>query len=218
MKKKQKTELQKLATHLILDVNSHNGQGRALFLSYSMSGEGNTTLLGELGKQMGQYNRLRTLLVDGNLRSPRLHAYWGIPPRPGLTDVCLSEADVGSAVRGTEYPNVFVLPAGERRENPEEFFTDPRFKQAVDALKREYGLLLFDSPPLLSHNDALVMGKVLDGSLLLTRCDFLPTAIVRRSHTLLTDQGIEVLGGILNRKKDYIPRFIRRLLHSPEEQ
>jgi protein-tyrosine kinase len=217
MKWETRSELQKLSARCLLEISGDGPRGKAVFFSYTQAGEGNTTALCALGKQLGGSAGARILLADGNLRNPALHTFWKTPRDPGLVGACLSGLPLSSCVQPTRFPNVFVLPAGTPPENLDDFFTDPRFLQKVEEMRTEFQIVLFDSSPLLQSNDALALGKALDGAVLLARSEFLPASVIQKTHELLRGQNVKVLGAILNRKKNYVPGFVRNRLRTPEE-
>ncbi len=217
MKQETRSELQKLAARCLLETSGKGTAGKAFFFSCTAQGEGNTTVLCALGEHLGKHAGVKTLLVDGNLRSPGLHGFWKTPQAPGLVEACLSDVPLSSCIHQTRYSNVFVLPAGTPGQNLDDFFTEDSFLSKVSEIKNGFRIILFDSPPLSAYNDALTMGKALDGTILLSRAEFLPASVIQKTFQLMKDQDIKLLGAILNRKKHYVPRLIRNAFHAPEE-
>jgi len=218
MKRETRSELQKLAARCLLEISGAAGQaGKAFFFAYNSAGEGATTTLCALGEHMGRSTGVKTLLVDGNLRTPSLHAFWGVDRSPGLVEACVSDLPVSSCARGTRHRNVFVLPGGNPSEHLDELFTAASFRRKVLEMKEGFQLLLFDSAPLLEYNDTLAMAQAMDGALLLARSEFLPASVIMKSFELLKDLNVNILGSVLNRRKNYVPRFLRHMLRSPEE-
>ncbi len=217
MKAETLSELQKLSARCLLEISGDGLPGKAFFFSYTKKGEGNTTALCALGEHLGRYTGTQTLLVDGNLRSPGLHAFWQVPQSPGLAEACLTEAPLSACVHKTRFENLFILPAGAPGNTMDEFFTDARFRAKLEEIRKAFQLVLFDSSPLQQSNDALAMGKALDGAILLVRSELLPASMVQKTFHLLNDQDVKILGTVLNRRRNYVPRFIRDRLHTPEE-
>jgi len=217
MKAETLSELQKLSARCLLEISGEGMPGKAFLLGYTKQGEGNTTTLSALGEHLGRYSSVRTLLVDGNLRSPALHAFWRIPRSPGLAEACAGGSPLTACVHKTRFENLFVLPAGAPGETADEFFTRPGFRTVLEQIRNSFQLALFDAAPLLQFNDALALGKSLDGVVLLARAEFLPASTIQKTGRLFRDQDVRILGSVLARKRHYVPRFLRDRFHSPEE-
>lgn len=218
MKRETRSELQKLAARCLLEISgSSGGAGKAFFFAYNSPGEGATTALSALGEHLGRSTGVKTLLVDGNLRTPSLHAFWGMDRSPGLVDACIEDLPVASCARGTRHRNVFVLPGGNPSEHLDELYTTGAFRRKVLEMKEHFRLLLFDSSPLLEYNDTLAMAQAMDGALLLARSEFLPASVITKGFELLKDLNVNILGSVLNRRKNYVPQFWRHMLRSPED-
>lgn len=217
MKEDTRSELQKLASRCLLETSDRGKPGKAFLFCYTAPGEGNTTVLSGLGEHLGRHTGARTLLVDGNLRSPGLHAFWRTPQAPGLLEACRAQRPLHDCIHETHHPNVHVLPAGTSDENLDAFYADASFLAKLSEMREAFQLVLFDSSPLSVYNDALPLGRALDGALLLARAEYLSASAIRNTHQFMTDQQIRLLGTVLNRRKRYVPLWIRRALHFQEE-
>ncbi|MCI0478756.1 MAG: polysaccharide biosynthesis tyrosine autokinase, partial [Anaerolineales bacterium] len=118
----------------------------ALVLSSAEPGEGKSTTIANLAIAMAQMGK-RVILVDTDLRRPTLHHLFRVPPEPGLTDLFLKDQTLEHVIRETSQPGLHLLTCGKIPPNPAEVLASAWMDQLIDALKRQYDIVLFDSPP-----------------------------------------------------------------------
>ena len=114
----------------------------------------------------------RTLLVDTDMRKPRLHHVFRSPDPRGLSSLLASAPGTlmpSEVIVPTAVDNLYFLPTGPIPPNPVEMLDSGRFQQLVEDLRSQYDLLIFDSPPALNLVDSLVIGKRVDGLVLVVR-------------------------------------------------
>jgi Mrp family chromosome partitioning ATPase len=109
----------------------------------------------------------RVLLVDGDLRSPKLHDVFHMSNSWGLCDVVRSSNPIGKCgllqiVRHTDVPGLDLLPSGITRESPSHLLYSPRVAELLRRVEEEYDLVLVDSPPMMQLADARVLGRIAD--------------------------------------------------------
>jgi tyrosine-protein kinase Etk/Wzc len=113
----------------------------------------------------------RVLLVDGDLRKGTLHEYFGISRTPGLSDLIRGTASRNDVVRSTAIPNLLLIPAGTRPNNPSELLSSSPFQEILAGLRRDVDLVLVDTPPLLAVTDAALVGRLAGTNLMVLRAD-----------------------------------------------
>lgn len=138
---------------------------KTLTISSPRPREGKSTTTIYLGTTMAQSGQ-RVLIVDADLRRPRLHKAMNVSRERGLTTVLLGEATLDEAIKSTEVPGLFVLPAGPQPPNPAELLLTDRFKKLLEQLEERFDRILLDSPPLLAVSDPVVLSRLSDGVLL----------------------------------------------------
>ncbi|MDP2340148.1 MAG: polysaccharide biosynthesis tyrosine autokinase [Deltaproteobacteria bacterium] len=140
----------------------------------------------------------RTLIVDTDLRKPRLHRVFGIDGDIGLSAVLLGESSIENAVRKTEVPNLDVLVCGALPPNPSEILLSDKFRELVRDLAKRYDRVIFDAPPMGPVTDPAILGTLVDGVLLVTKCEKTTKASVKQAMRALKDANTRVFGVILN--------------------
>jgi capsular exopolysaccharide synthesis family protein len=168
-----------------------------LLVTSSGPQEGKTTAVIDLGVTFAQSGQ-RVLLVDTDLRRPRLHRAFGLSGEVGLSSVLLDEKLLASALQATAVPGVTVLPCGPLPPNPAELLHTERFRQLVAELSRRFDRVIFDSPPIGAVTDAQILASEVDGVVLLAKAGKTTKEGVQRARRALHDVGARVAGAILN--------------------
>jgi capsular exopolysaccharide synthesis family protein len=140
----------------------------------------------------------RVLLVDTDLRRPRLHRTFGIPGAPGLTELLLQKEEPAEVLRKTEVASLDLLPGGLLPPNPAELLHSARFSELVATLSETYDRIIFDSPPIGVVTDPVILSQQLDGSLLVVKANKTTKDAARRAMRKLRDVDAHVLGAIIN--------------------
>jgi capsular exopolysaccharide synthesis family protein len=170
---------------------------RLLLVTSPGPGEGKTMCSTNMAIALAQ-SGLRTLLVDTDLRRPRVHKAMSCPNKVGLIDVITGQSSIEDAVQTTEIENLFVLPCGAAPPNPAELLHTTRFRQIVRDLEGKYDRVIFDSPPLGAVSDALVLGHMVDAVLLILKFGQTRRELLRRSIEQLETVGAPFMGCVLN--------------------
>jgi capsular exopolysaccharide synthesis family protein len=171
---------------------------RALLISSAGPQEGKTTTAVNLAITLAQ-SGLKVLLVDTDMRRPRLHKVFGIASTAdGLSSAIVGETEVLSSVRETGVANLQVLPCGALPPNPAELLHAERFKAIVGTLRAHYDRLIFDSPPVAAVTDAAILARLVDGVVLVAKGSQTSKEALRRSHRELAGEGVNLMGCLLN--------------------
>jgi succinoglycan biosynthesis transport protein ExoP len=164
-------------------------------------GDGKTLVLTNLAVAFAK-SGLRVLLIDGDLRRPRLREIFQLPRTPGLSEllqqVQTSETDLERTIQKTQVANLDLLPSGVNPPNPTELMTSDRFGKIVAWAEKHYDRILCDTPPILAVSDCALIGRQLDGALLLIRADKNDRLMAARARNALRAMNCNVLGVIVN--------------------
>jgi succinoglycan biosynthesis transport protein ExoP len=170
---------------------------RTMLVTSSGPREGKSTTVINTGITMAQSGS-RVLLVDTDMRRPRLHKAFGVPNEIGVSSVIVGEATLGEIVKSTEVPNLFVAPCGPIPPNPAELFHAKAFQDLIDAALERFDRVIFDSPPVNAVADPLVLSTRVDGVLLVFRASETQRALAQRAVRALRAVQAKLLGGIVN--------------------
>jgi capsular exopolysaccharide synthesis family protein len=140
----------------------------------------------------------RVVIVDANLRKPRIADMFLIENAVGLTDVVAGRASLDSALQPWGDHRLCVLPSGRRSENPSELLGSREMATVLQDLKDEFDIIIIDTPPLLPVTDAAVVAAQADGTVLVARHGRTRVGQVRTAVQALRGVGATLFGGVLN--------------------
>jgi len=170
---------------------------RTMLVTSSGPREGKSTTVIATGIAMSQSGG-RVLLVDTDMRRPRLHRALGVPNEKGVSSVLVGDADLDDVLKSTEVPGLFLIPSGPIPPNPAELFHTQAFRDFVASVTARFERVIFDSPPVNAVADSAVLATQVDGALLVIRADATNKALARRAVRVLTDVKAKVFGAVLN--------------------
>jgi len=183
---------------------SHNGETpRVIVLTSPCPGDGKTTVACNLSIAVAEIGR-KVLLIDGDLRRPRLHKVFGVGNDWGLSDVLwagthLETVPILDLVRETEVSSLSLLPAGSRGNTiPSNLFYSPRMLRLLTRLREEFDMIMIDAPPMIHLADARVLGRLADGVILVVRAGETTTESALHARQRFAEDGTRVLGTVLN--------------------
>jgi len=162
------------------------------------AGDGKTLTASNLAIVMAQAGR-RTLLIDGDLRRPRLHDLFDLDRAPGLTEVLASDADAsGSNIQKTPIENLQVLSAGASVDRPAERLSSAQLRTLLRSLKERFDFIVIDTPPVLAATDATYLSTQCDGTMVVARAGETTRPELQHALEALGDVGAPVIGMVLN--------------------
>lgn len=170
---------------------------RKILVTSSLAREGKTLTTVSLGTVMAHAGN-KVLLIDADLRSPRLRSALQIERDVGLTDVLLGNMSLEEAIQPTGIPNLFVLLSGGVPPNPAEVIEGQRFRELLDTCADKYERVMIDSPPVLPVTDPAILATYCDGVVLVLRAGKTSQTQARRIRQTLLDLGARILGAVLN--------------------
>jgi capsular exopolysaccharide synthesis family protein len=138
------------------------------------------------------------ILVDGDLRYPKLHNVWGLPNRVGLTSVLRGDVPIEEALQQTEVEGLQLLSAGPIVVNPSEMLGSRVMRSLHEDLKRRADFVLFDTPSAIAFSDSAIMASFIDRTLMVVRASNVPRGSEERVLSLLNKAGANILGVVLN--------------------
>ena len=184
-----------LRTNILFSGGDH--ELKTLVVTSPNQREGKTTMVIYLGTTMAQSGQ-RVLLVDTDMRRPRLHRSMGVSREKGLSNLIVGEESYDDVIKSTEIQNLFILPCGPTPPNPAELLMTKRFAHVLEELKSRFDRVILDSPPLQGLTDAVVLSKQTDGALLVVRAGKTLRDEVSRAAREIRSVDGPITGVILN--------------------
>jgi capsular exopolysaccharide synthesis family protein len=159
--------------------------------------EGRTTVASQLAASLARAGR-RTLLIDGDLRRPKLHELFDVSLEEGLCEVLRAEVDVADVIRPTHSEGLWLLTAGYCDRDAIQALATEQMQPIFDKLRGEYDFIIIDGAPVLGISDALIFGQYSDGAILSVRRDHSQMPKIYQATELLRGVGIRVIGAVVN--------------------
>jgi len=184
-----------LRTSLLLSVADH--PPRSVLVTSSMASEGKTTTAINLAVALTQ-SGARTLIIDGDMRKPRLHQVFGLGPVPGLSSFLTGSARLQEVIHSSTVENLFVIPCGAVPPNPAELILSSRFSHMMDAVREYFEYLIVDSPPLAHVSDARVLANKCEASLMVIKAGSTSRHSLLKGVEDLSDSKARLAGAVLN--------------------
>ncbi|MBW3654566.1 MAG: polysaccharide biosynthesis tyrosine autokinase [Gemmatimonadetes bacterium] len=193
-----------LRTNLIF---SHSAEAlRMLVVTSSGPGEGKTTTAANLAVAFAQQG-MRVLLVDCDLRRPRIHSLFGVPKEPGLTQLVLGHNTGAEVLCESPVPGLSLLASGTQPPNPAELLGGAGFRAALDRLGEGFDMVVLDTPPLMAASDAAILAARADGVLFVVRAGHTDRDAALHSAQQLRTVGARIVGAVLNDPDAKVPAY-----------
>lgn len=176
---------------------------KTIVVSSSNPSEGKTTTTVNLAVTVSQANQ-RVLLIDGDLRKPKVHQYFSLPNAPGLTNHLSDsisgrrKADLFSVIHPTEYENLSVLCSGSIPPNPAELLGSELMSEFLNDISNDYDYIIIDTPPINVVSDALPLIRESDGVVMVVRQNQTTHPELQKALTSLEFIDAKILGFVVN--------------------
>ena len=169
---------------------------QVIVVTSSNPGEGKTTSTSNIAIGLSGGER-KVLLVDCDLRKPRLHRALGISNRRGLTNYLTGGSSLEELIKPTEVPCLDFLPAGPTPPNPNDLLSSSAFSKMLAILRQNYRHIVIDSPPVIGFADARTLSVLSDGVVLVFKHHSTTREAARLAVQMLVQNNSQILGGIL---------------------
>ena len=173
-----------------------------LVVTSPLPGEGKTTVVSNLGITLAEI-RGNVLLIDGDMRRPRLHKVFGLANSWGLSDIlqeqnATEELPLDALVKKTGVPRLYVLPSGPCTDSIFNLLYSDRMGRLMQRFRREFDYVMIDAPPCLEFADARILARHADGVMLVLRANYADKKTALATAQRLVLDGVPVVGTILN--------------------
>lgn len=192
--------------NIMYTLSDEEAGGKTLMVTSAFSSEGKTTTSVNLATTLAQ-TQSRVLLIDADLRRPRVHDYIGVKNTSGLSNHLGGFADVDAVINRAEEFGFDYITAGDIPPNPAELLASNKFKEFVKQIKESYDYIVFDTPPVNAVADALAVVPTVKNVVFVCRCGVSITNEVEKAISALEFTKAKILGFITidahERKKEY---------------
>ncbi len=188
-----------LRTSLLL--SSAGQPPKTVLVTSSQPSEGKTTTAVNIATMLAQTGA-DVLVLDCDLRRPRIHAHFGLPNTKGVTNYLSGESNISELVQTYDkLPNLKVISSGPVPPNAAELLGSDEMRKLLYVLAENFTHIIIDSPPAISFTDASILSTMVDGVMLVVHGGRSSRAVVRRAKQQLQDVGAHLFGIVLNNVK-----------------
>ncbi len=170
---------------------------KIVLIASSLPGEGKTFLSCTLPQMIVRQRGRRALLIDGDLRLPRLHQEFGAPSSPGLSDYLKGDVDECAALQRGPVEGLMLMAGGTEVANPAELLAGNGLRRLVDRVAPCFDWVFIDSPAAVPIADANMIANVCDGVLMVVKAGSTPYDLAQRARNEFRHKPI--VGVVLNR-------------------
>jgi tyrosine-protein kinase Etk/Wzc len=170
---------------------------KVILVTSSAPQEGKTTVSTNLAGSFAQTNK-RTLIVDCDLRKPRMHNVFKQARFPGVIDYLFGQATLNEIIRKSELNNLDFITAGTIPPNPAEMLESDQMGQFINEMRERYDIVILDSPPIIAVTDSEILARKVDGTILVVSAEVTEIEMMEKSISLLKNANAPFIGTVLN--------------------
>lgn len=187
-----------LRTSILLSTAGH--APKSLLVSSSLPSEGKSTIATNTAISLAQTGK-KVLIIDADMRRPRLHSIFNMKNGEGLSSLLASEiddAEIASSIKQDDRSKLFVMTSGPIPPNPAELIGSEQMLKLLRLLQSKFDHIVVDSPPIASFTDGVLIASMVDGVILVVHAGRSSRQVVRRSRQMLQEIGAKIFGVVLN--------------------
>jgi succinoglycan biosynthesis transport protein ExoP len=171
---------------------------KSVVVTSTVPSEGKTVVAANLAISLAAAGQ-RVLLIDADMRRPKVHELFGRSLEPGLSNVLVGDGKASEAVKKTGVSNMWVLAAGKHPPNPAELLGSKRFVEFLSSLGQHFDWVIVDTPPVMAVSDAAVVGHVATGVVFVVAADMTTKGAARSALDQLDVAKAHYIGAVLNK-------------------
>jgi succinoglycan biosynthesis transport protein ExoP len=179
---------------------------RSIVVTSPSPKDGKTTTAANLAVTFAQQG-MRVLLIDCDMRKARLHLLFQLPREPGFSQLLAKHATIEQVVQQTSVDNLSIISAGLLPANPSELLGSAVARSTIESLSKQYDIVILDTPPVHVAADALILGSIANGVLLVLRAGYSEREAAQQALQRLLNVGAHVVGAVLNDPDHKVPEY-----------
>jgi len=170
---------------------------KTLLVTSSAPSEGKTMISGNLAGSIAQTGK-KTVIVDCDLRKPRMHTFFRTNRYPGVVDYLFGQATMEEITRQSEIPDLYYITAGTIPPNPSEILGSEKMREFFELLKERFELIIIDSPPIIAVSDSEIISRFVDATMLVVSANTTELELMEKALAIIKKEGVNFIGIVLN--------------------
>jgi len=170
---------------------------KVILITSSAPSEGKTMINANLAGSFAQSNK-KTIIIDCDLRKPRVHSFFKTNRYPGLIDYFFGQVSFEDILRKSEQENLYYITAGTIPPNPAETLESPRMKEFIEGLRDKFDYILLDSPPVIAVTDSEILARIADGTILVVSANTTEKELMEKAIEIIRQDNVNFVGAVLN--------------------
>lgn len=201
-----------------IQYSNFDKQLKTIVITSSGPMEGKTTTAVNLAATFAHAG-IKVLLIDSDLRKPKVHNFFMLFNDRGLTNMIASHGDFKEYVEPSNIPNLDILTCGTIPPNPSEVLASNSMKQFIQKASEEYDIIIMDAPPVGIVTDAAIISTYVDGTILVANSGHVEIEAIKRAKELLCQVNANIIGVVLNKldKKSGKNKYNYQQYYSPSD-
>jgi len=183
------------------------GNMRSFLVTSAHRGEGKSTVASHLALTVARFRGKKSLVVDADLRRPRLHQIFQVPQEPGLLECLEGKCDPLDVVKETPIENLKVIPSGRKVSSPAHLFEGDILSEIFEKIKFYYDIVIVDSAPIIPVSDPMLIASEVDGVILVLLAGMTPRNVAVRAKNILLDANANLIGTVVNNLSEVLPYY-----------
>ncbi|MZQ74582.1 MAG: polysaccharide biosynthesis tyrosine autokinase [Peptoclostridium sp.] len=171
---------------------------KTILVTSSKQGEGKTTTVSNIAITMADLGK-KTVIIDCDLRRPRLHKAFGITNVGGITDILLNSDSYKGYLKKTGIENLEIITAGQIPSNPSEMLSSKSMGKLIEQIRNDYDYIFIDAPPIAVVTDAVILSSMADGAILVCHSGGVEVELAKSAKQALEKSGANIIGVVLNK-------------------
>ncbi len=175
-----------------------NDKIKTILVTSAAPKEGKTTVAVNLAATISLAHK-KTIIVDLDLRKPRMHHMFETQKTPGVTNYLFGDIELEKVIRKSHLENLYYIPAGTIPPNPSEVLASEQLEMLISKLKEQFDTVVLDSPPIVAVTDAEIISKIADATILVVAANLTEIDLMQKAAELLSSNSGSFVGVLLNR-------------------
>lgn len=189
-----------------LDALKNGKKKQVILITSSLLGEGKSTVASLLARSLA-IHRKKTLLIDFDLRRPRLHDLFDVNCKNGLINILRSDLPFELCIKETLIPHLKLISSGILDVSPSEILNNDLIKLVFDSIGNGFDKVIVDSPPVIHVSDPLLLSKFVNEVIVVVKVGSTPKYVVKRTIRMFHDVKVKISGIILNNMQNALPHY-----------